>query len=272
MTIHRTAVVHPSVRIGRGVEIGPYAIVDADVEIGDNVRIDAHAMIKPYVRIGAGSRIFSGAVVGEIPQDLKFNGELSEVIIGEGVRIREFVTVNRGTRAAGRTVIGDHSLLMAYVHVAHDCIIGRSVVLSNCVQLAGHVEVGDYAVLGGMSAVHQFVRIGAHVMVGGGSLVRVDVPPFVKVGKEPLRYVGVNIEGLRRRNFSARDRAAIEAVYEQLFVRHSNIQKAMEELDRTQHDNPWWPIIKEFIQRSRQGKRGLVKGMHGLRTPAKTGD
>ncbi len=265
MKIHRTAVVDPSVRIGKDVEIGPYAIIDADVELGDGVRIEAHAMVKSYVRVGAHTRIFSGAVVGEIPQDLKFNGEVSEVIIGEGVQIREFVTINRGTRASGRTIIGDHSLLMAYVHVAHDCIIGKHCTLSNCVQLAGHVEVGDYVVMGGMSAVHQFVKIGAHVMIGGGALVRTDVPPFVKVGKEPLRYMGVNIQGLKRRGFSEQDRRQIEAVYEQLFIRHSNIQRAMEAIEKRQPENPWWPIIKAFLMRSRQGDRGIIKGMHNYR-------
>ncbi len=260
MDIHRTAIVHPSVRAGRNVTIGPYAVVDEDVILGDDVRIDAHAMIKPHTRIGKGTRVFSGAVVGEIPQDLKFEGEASETIIGQYVRIREFVTINRGTAASGKTVVGDHSLLMAYVHVAHDCVLGKHCILSNCVNLAGHVVVGDYAVLGGMVAVHQFVHIGRYAFVAGGALVRTNVPPFVRVAREPLRFEAVNRIGLERRNFPGEDIQTIEEIYKHLFVRRSNIGKALTELKERWNGNPLFREILSFIEASRQRGRGLIKG------------
>ncbi len=261
MDIHRTAVIHPSVQMGRNVTIGPYAVIDEDVVLGDDVQIDAHAVVKPHVRVGRGTRIFSGAVVGEIPQDLKFEGEYSETIIGEKVRIREFVTINRGTKASGRTVIGDGSLLMAYVHVAHDCVVGKHCILSNCVNLAGHVVVGDYATLAGMVAVHQFVHIGAYAFVAGGSLVRTDVPPYVRVGREPLRFESVNRIGLERRGFSPEEIRIIEEIYKHLFQTRSNVGIALEELKASQNGNVFFQKIHSFIEASRKRERGLVKGI-----------
>jgi len=196
------AYVHPEANVAGNVVIEPFATIHNDVVIGEGTWIGSSATIMPGVRIGKNCRIFPGAVIGAEPQDLKFRGEYSTAEIGNNTTIREFVTINRGTSAKGKTVVGNNCLLMAYVHVAHDCIVGNNVILVNSTQLAGEVVIDDYAILGGMSAVHQFVHIGSHVMLSGGSLVRKDVPPYIKAGREPLSYVGINSIGLRRRNFT----------------------------------------------------------------------
>ena len=196
------AYVHPQAEIADSVVIEPFAFISKNVVIGEGSWIGPNVNIMPGTRIGKNCKVFPGAVIGAIPQDLKYRGENTAAVIGDGTTIRECVTVNRGTSYAQKTVIGSNCLLMAYSHVAHDCQIGNNVILANSVNLAGHVEIEDWAILEGMVAVQQFIRIGAHAFIAGGSLVRKDVPPFVKAAREPLAYAGVNSIGLRRRGFS----------------------------------------------------------------------
>ena len=196
------AYIHPDAKIAPTVVIEPFVSIDKNVEIGEGTRIGSNVTIMEGVRIGKNCTIFPGAVIGAIPQDLKFQGEDTLVIIGDNTTIRECVTIHRGTASKGRTVVGDNCLIMAYCHVAHDCVVGNHVIMSNATQLAGEVVIDDYAVIGGGSLVHQFTRIGAHAMLQGGSRVTKDVPPYVKAGRDPLSYAGVNSIGLRRRGFT----------------------------------------------------------------------
>ena len=192
--------IHPKAKIGSNTTIGPFTVIEEDVIIGDNCQIGSNVCIYNGARIGNNCYIFNGASISATPQTKVILNEATTTEIGNGTVIREFCTINRGNKKfGGRTVIGENCLLMAYVHVAHDCIIGNDVILANNVTLAGHIEVGDWATLGGMVAVHQFVRIGEQTMIGGGSLVRKDVPPFVTAAREPLSYAGINTIGLRRR-------------------------------------------------------------------------
>lgn len=255
--IHPTSVVHSDAQIGKGTVIEPFVHIGADVVIGENNWIGANVVIMDGTRIGDGCRFFPGAVIGAIPQDLKFGGEKSLAIIGNHVTIRECVTVNRGTKDLMKTEVKDHCLLMAYVHIAHDCIINEHCILANNVTLAGHIEIGQYAILGGMSAVHQFVNIGEHVMIGGASKVRKDVPPFVKAGRDPLAYVGVNSIGLKRRGFSDEQVEAMKNIYRILYVQESNMQKAVERIMDELPDSPERTRILSFIESS---ERGLMKG------------
>jgi len=249
--------VHPDAQIGENVTISPFVTVEADVVIGDNCWIGPNATIMNGTRIGDNCRIFPGAVLGAIPQDLKFEGEYSTLEIGHHTTIREYCTLNRGTKASGRTVVGDHCLLMAYVHVAHDCVIGNHCILANNVNLAGHITIGDYAILGGLAAVHQFVHIGRHAMISGGSLVGRDVPPFVKAAREPLSYVGVNRIGLKRRGFTQKEIHAIQDIYRYLFVKGYNLTQALELIRTELPDSPFKTEILQFIGES---ERGLIKG------------
>ena len=195
------SVIDPKAKIGSNVSIGPFTTIESDVKIGNNCWIGPNVSIMNGVRIGEGCKIFPGAIVGAIPQDLKFDGEDSLVEIGNGVIIREYVTINRGTQANVTTTISDNCLLMAYVHIAHDCILKKNCILANNVALAGHITIEEYARLGGLTADHQFVKIGKHSMVGGGSLVRKDVPPYVKAAREPLAYARVPTERWDLKNF-----------------------------------------------------------------------
>lgn len=254
--------IHPEARIGENVVIEPFATIGKDVVIGDHTWIGPNACIMDGARIGRHCRIFPGAVVGAIPQDLKFEGEESLLEIGDHVTIREYCTLNRGTKANHRTKIGDHSLLMAYVHVAHDCIVGNHCILANNVGLAGHIEIGDWVVLGGFAAVHQFVKIGQHAMVGGGSLVRKDVPPYIKAAREPLSYVGVNSLGLRRRGFTSEQINRIQDVYRALFVRGNNTNQALKVIVEICPDSEERGAILSFIGDS---QRGLLRGLRSSR-------
>lgn len=254
--------IHPGAKIGQNVVIEPFVTISEDVVIGDNTWVGPNVCIMDGARVGENCRIFPGAVVGAIPQDLKFDGEASTLEIGNNVTIREYCTLNRGTQAAHRTQIGDNSLLMAYVHVAHDCIIGKNCILANNVGLAGHIEVEDWVILGGFAAVHQFVKIGQHAMVGGGSLVRKDIPPYVKVARDPLSYVGVNSIGLRRRGFSAEQIHLIQDIYRLLFVRGYNTKQALELIEKTLPSSPERDVIVQFIHNS---SRGLVRGLRSVR-------
>jgi len=261
MIVKDNIIIHPGANIGENVKFEPFVNIAEDVVIGDNCWIGPHVTIMEGVVIGDNCKIFPGAVIGGIPQDLKFKGEDSIVEIGNNVTIREYCTVNRGTSANFKTEIRDNVLLMAYVHVAHDCIINRNSILANNVNLAGHIEIGEYAILGGMTAVHQFVKIGEHVMVGGGSLVRKDIPPFVKAAREPLSYAGVNSIGLRRRGFSSEQINEIQDIYRVLFVKGYNTRQAIKIIETTLRATTERDRILEFIS---QADRGIMKGFKKL--------
>ncbi|HET7896775.1 MAG TPA: acyl-ACP--UDP-N-acetylglucosamine O-acyltransferase [Flavisolibacter sp.] len=247
------ASIHPNAKIGSDVTIEPFAVIHDNVTVGDGSHIMSQAVLMPFSRIGKGCKIFPGAVIGAVPQDLKFIGEETTAEIGDYTTIRECVTVNRGTKDKYKTVVGSHCLLMAYSHVAHDCILGDHVILANTVQLAGHVEVGNYAILGGMTAVNQFTRIGAHTYIGGQSAVRKDVPPYVKAAREPLSYVGVNIVGLQRRAFSVEKIDTISYIYHLMFVGNHSVSSAIERIKAEVPDGEVKEEIIQFVQNSRAG-------------------
>ncbi|PTN07320.1 acyl-ACP--UDP-N-acetylglucosamine O-acyltransferase [Mangrovibacterium marinum] len=249
--------VHPESQVADNVVIEPFVTVDKDVIIGEGTRIGSNVTILPGTRIGKNCRIFPGAVIGAVPQDLKFKGEYTTVEIGDNTTIRECVTVNRGTTARGKTVIGSNCLIMAYVHVAHDCLVGNHVILVNSTQLAGEVTVDDWAIIGGMSAVHQFVHIGTHVMISGGSLVRKDVPPFVKAGREPLSYVGINSIGLRRRAFNNDQIRDVQEIYRYIYQKGLNTTQAIEIIEAEMSATPERDEILMFVKDS---KRGIIRG------------
>lgn len=243
--------------IGKNVTISPFTIIEGNVEIGENTWIGPHVTVMEGCRIGNNCKVFPGSVLASIPQDLKFEGEDTILEIGNNVVIREYCTLNRGTKANLKTQIKDNALLMAYVHVAHDCIIGEHSVLVNNVNLAGHIEIGKYVILGGMSAVHQFVKIGDYVMIGGGSLVRKDVPPYVKAAREPLSYAGVNSIGLRRRGFSTKQINHIQDIYRVLFVKGYNTTQAIQIIETTMNATAEREYILDFMHNS---DRGLMRG------------
>jgi UDP-N-acetylglucosamine acyltransferase len=255
--IQPLAYVSPQTKIADNVVIDPFVTIHKNVEIGEGTWIGPNVTIFENTIIGKNCRIYPGASVGAVPQDLKFGGEETKTVIGDNVTLRECVTINRGTKANGETVVGDNSLLMAYSHVAHDCVVGANCVLANAVQLAGHVTVGDYAILGGATLVHQFANIGKHVMISGGSLVRKDVPPFTKAGREPLSYEGVNSIGLRRREFTSDKINEIQQIYRLLYLRGHNNTKAMAIIEKEMPATPERDEILSFI---RQSDRGVMKG------------
>jgi UDP-N-acetylglucosamine acyltransferase len=252
-----TSYIHPEAKLGDNVVIHPFSYIDKDVVIGDNTEIGPNATVYAGSRIGKNCKIFPGAVIGAIPQDLKFEGEYSLAVIGDYVTVRENVTVNRGTKASGKTVVGNHVLLMANAHVAHDCIVKDHAIIVNNVALAGHVEIGEWTIIGGLAAVQQFVKIGAHVMVSGGSLVRKDVPPFIRVAKEPLQYVGINSIGLRRRGFSNQTIREIQDIYRVLYLSGMNISQALEYIEKKLPVSEERDMIIEFIRNS---SKGIVRG------------
>jgi len=249
--------VHPQAKVADNVVIEPFVTIHKDVEIGEGSWIGSNVVIMPGARIGKNCKIFPGAVISAVPQDLKYKGENTTVRIGDNVTIREFVTINRGTAASQETVIGDNTLLMASVHIAHDCVVGSNCILANNTGLAGHIEIGDYAVLGGMVAVQQFIKIGAHTFIAGGSLVRKDVPPFVKAAREPLSYVGVNSVGLRRRGFSPEKVNHILDIYRILYVKNSNTSKALDIIEAEVAASDERDEIVSFVRNS---VRGVMKG------------
>ncbi len=257
MEISNLSQVHKKAQMGKNVKVEPFTLISADVEIGENTWIGPHVTIMDGVRIGNNCKVFPGAVLGAIPQDLKFGGEDSLLEIGNNVTIREYCTLNRGTQANFKTHIKDNCLLMAYVHVAHDCIIGEHSVLVNNVNLAGHIEIGKYVIMGGLSAVHQFVKIGDYCMIGGGSLVRKDVPPFIKAAREPLSYAGVNSVGLRRKGFSNKQINHIQDIYRILFVKGYNTRQAIDMIEATMNTSAEREHILHFLN---QSNRGIMKG------------
>lgn len=249
--------IHPNAKIGSGTIVEPFATIQGDVVIGDNCWVGPYVTIMDGSRIGNHCKVFPGAVVGAIPQDLKYAGENSLLEVGDYTVIRECCTLNRGTKAAMTTKVGSRCLLMAYVHVAHDCVVGNNVILANSVNLAGHIEIEDYAIIGGMSAIHQFVKIGAHAMIGGGSLVMKDVPPFTKAARDPLSYEGINSIGLKRRGFTVDQVNRIHEIYRYMFVKFKNIGKATKAIEVELPDSPEKDTILEFVRNS---SRGVMKG------------
>ncbi len=251
--------VHPEAIIGENVEIGPFVYIDKDVEIGDGCQLAPNVTILEGTKIGKNCKIASNAVIGGLPQDLKFRGEKTTVIIGDNTTIRECATVNRGTAAKGATIVGSNCLLMAYTHVAHDCILGDYVILANATQLAGEVEVDDFAILGGGTLVHQFCRIGAHSMTQGGSKVSKDIPPYVTAAREPLSFVGVNAIGLKRRGFTNEQIEQIQEVYRYVFQSKLNTTNAIAAVLENMESSAERDVIVDFIQAS---PRGIIKGFN----------
>lgn len=260
--IHSTAIVHPDVKMGENCSVGPHTIIEPNVSIGAGTSIASNILIGEYTRIGEACKIHHGAVVGTIPQDLKFEGEKSTLEIGDRTTIREFATLNRGTKALGKTVIGNDVLLMAYVHVAHDCIIGDQVILSNATQLGGHVEIEDYVISGGLVAIHQFVKIGMHAMISGGAKVSKDICPYIKVAREPLKPVTLNTVGLKRRGFSDASLRILKHAFRLLFRSHLNITQAVdaieEKVTQTEELHHLLQFIRESATRSKAHGRGIL--------------
>ena len=249
--------VHPGAKIDKSVVIEPFVTIENNVIIGRGTWVASNVTIMEGARIGENCRIFPGSVISAIPQDLKFNGEDSVVEIGNNTTIRECATINRGTSVTGKTIIGENCLIMAYSHVAHDCLIGNNCVIANSVALAGHVTIGDYAILGGNAAVHQFVAIGKHSMISGGSLVRKDIPPYVKAAREPLSFIGINSIGLRRRGFTEEKITEIQNIYRILFQKNNNNSQAVIKIEAELESSPERDEITSFIRNS---GRGIMKG------------
>ncbi len=255
--ISKLAYIHPDAKIGKNVTIEPFAAIYGDVEIEEDSWIGPNATIMDGARIGKACKIFPTAVISAIPQDLKFAGEKTTAVIGDNTTIREAVTVNRGTKSKGTTTVGSNCLLMAYVHIAHDCIVGNNVIIANSVQVAGEVEIEDWVIFGGTSAVHQFVKIGKHSMISGGSLVRQDIPPYVTAAHEPLAYVGLNSIGLRRRKFTPEQISAIQDAYRIIFQSKLNVSNALAEIkEKIKQTNE----VKEIISFIENSSRGIMKG------------
>ena len=257
VNIHSTAIVSNKARIADGVIIGPFCIVEDDVEIGSGTVLMSHIVLGNGARIGRDVQIHPNAVIATAPQDLKYNNEPTQAIIGDRTVIRESVTVNRGTVSSGKASVGSDCLLMAYVHVAHDCVVGDHVIMANGVQLGGHVEVGDWAILGGLTGVHQFCRIGAHSMVGACSRVVKDIPPFTLSGKEPLSIEGINAVGLRRRGYSDQTIRAIDDFYTILLRSGYNTSDGIRAYESA------YPVIDPEVQRYitfiRESRRGIYR-------------
>ncbi|MDR2039191.1 MAG: acyl-ACP--UDP-N-acetylglucosamine O-acyltransferase [Bacteroidales bacterium] len=255
--IHQLACVHPEAQIGENVVIEPFVNIAKDVVIGDGTKIMSNAVVMDGARIGKNCTVFPGAVIAGLPQDLKFDGEYTTVEIGNNTTIRECVTINRGTKTQNKTVVGNHCLIMAYAHIAHDCKIGDYCVIVSHTGIAGEVEIGDWAIVGGGTMVHQFVHIGTHSMIGGASKVRKDVPPYVKAGRDPLAYVGVNSIGLRRRGFTNEKIYELQDIYRSLYQKGMNHTEALKYIEDNFPESAERDTIIHFIQDS---KRGIMKG------------
>ncbi len=251
------AVVSEGAQIGSGVKIEPFAIIEDNVTIGDNCFIGPHSLIAWGTRLGRGCRVFQGAVAGTIPQDLKFGGEETYLEVGDETTLREYCTLNRGTSALGHTKVGSNCLIMAYAHVAHDCIIGNNVIMANSVNLAGHVTIEDYAIIGGMTPVHQFVRIGKYSITGGLCRANKDIPPFIMAGEEPLKYCGINKIGLTRNGFSADVQREIKKAYKIIYRSGLNTTQG---LNRVKEEMEISPEIKDILEFFKKTERGAIRG------------
>lgn len=253
--VHETAIVHRTAELGAGVVVGPWAIVGPHVQVGDGTEVGPRVLIEKDTTVGEDCRLANGAVLGTDPQDLKYQGEETTLEVGDRTVVREFATLNRGTAASGRTVVGTDCLLMAYTHVAHDCELGNHVVLANSVNMAGHVLIEDWAMIGGLTPIHQFVRIGAHAFVGGGSRVPQDIPPYCRAAGIPPKLYGLNSVGLERRGLSSEVRAALKQAYRLLFQGTENLSAA---LDRAEREVAGIPEVKHLIQFIRSSERGVT--------------
>lgn len=253
--IHRTALVDPKAHVGHDVSIGPYAIVGPRVTIGDGCTVAAHAVLERNVKLGAGVKLGYGAVIGNDPQDLKYQGEETWVEIGDGTVVREYCTVNRGTSATGKTTVGERCFLMSYVHVAHDCAIGNDVIIANAVQMAGHVTIQDRAIISGLVPIHQFVRIGTFAFVGGGSRVNQDVPPYTKAVGNPVHLYGLNSVGLQRAGFSPEVKLALKRAYRLLFNSDLTVTQG---IARARAELPVGPEVEVFLQFIEGSQRGVL--------------
>jgi UDP-N-acetylglucosamine acyltransferase len=258
--IQSLSYIHPQAKLAENVVVDPFTVIHHDVEIGEGTWIGSNVTIYPGARIGKNCRIFPGAVISAIPQDLKFDGEETLAIVGDNTTIRECVTINRGTKDKFKTEVGSNCLIMAYTHLAHDCIVGNHVIIANGVQVAGHVTIQDGARIGGLSAIHQFGLVGRNVMIEGGSMVSKDVPPFVKAGRYPLTYEGVNSVGLRRSGFSNEKITEIQDIYRVLFVHNRNLSKALDLVEAEMTPSAERDEILAFIRGS---ERGVLKGFNG---------
>lgn len=251
--IHPQAIVHPTAELDNGVTIGPWALVGPGVRIGAGTTVGPSVLIEKDTTVGCDCQIHKGAVLGTDPQDLKYGGEETELVVGDRTVIREYATLNRGTSASGRTSVGDGCLLMAYSHVAHDCAIGSSVILANAVNMGGHVEIEDHAIVGGLTAIHQFVRIGTHAFIGGASRISQDVAPFCRVAGSPPKLYGLNTVGLDRRGFPAEVRAALKKTYRVLFLSSLNVSQAVARAREEVDDLPEVTHFLDFVERSERG-------------------
>ena len=251
-------VIHPDAKIGENVKIGPFCYIEKDVVIGDHTELGANVTILSGSRIGQHCKIHAGAVIGGDSQDLKYKGEYSTATIEDHVVVREFVTINRGSTENSNTLVKSHTLLMAYCHIAHDCIVGSNCILANSVHLGGHVEIADWVIIGGVVGVHQFVHIGAHSMIAAGVLVRKDVPPFIKTGRDPLSYIGVNSIGLQRRGFTSERINRIQDIYRILFVKAHSRKKALTIIKEELEDSIEKELILKFVS---DASRGIIKGL-----------
>jgi len=256
MNIHPTAIVDPKVELGKDISIGPYTIINERALIGDNVQIGSNVLIDTGTIIGKNCKIHHGAVLGTPPQDLKFGGEKTFLEIGENTVIREYATINRGTKHRGKVTVGSNCFIMIYAHIAHDCIVGNNVILANSVNLAGHVTIEDYAIIGGVVPVHQFTKIGAHSIIGGGFRVPKDVPPYILAGGYPLRYMGLNVIGLKRRNFPENTLLTLRKACRILFQSKYNTTQALEKIKSEIEPTPEIKHLLEFIEKS---ERGIIK-------------
>jgi UDP-N-acetylglucosamine acyltransferase len=255
--IQELSFIHPEAKIGANVEIGPFVYIDKNVEIGDGCVIMAHATILSGARIGKNVRVFPNAVISAIPQDLKFRGEETTAVIGDNTTIRECATINRGTASKGTTIVGSNCLLMAYTHIAHDCVLGDNIIIGNASQIAGEVVIDDWAILSGSVLVHQFSHIGSHVIIQGGSRVGKDVPPYVTAGRDPLIYVGLNMVGLRRRGYTNDQIKDIQDVYRFVYQSGLNTTQAIEKIIAEVPETTEKKTIVDFIKSS---QRGIIRG------------
>lgn len=253
--VHPTAVIDDTAELADDVVVGPYAVIGPHVRIGPGTAIGPHTLIERRTTIGRDCRVHNGAVLGSDPQDLKFGGEETHLVIGDSTVIREFATLNRGTSAAGTTRVGSHCLLMAYSHVAHDCVLGDHVIVSNAVNMGGHVEIGEWAIVGGMTAVHQFVRIGAHAFVGGAARVQKDVPPYVRAAGNPLAVYGLNSVGLQRRGFTEPARNELKKAYRMFYGSALNVSQA---LARGRDELEPLPEVVSFLSFIEESERGII--------------
>jgi UDP-N-acetylglucosamine acyltransferase len=256
--MHRSlSYIDPQAKLAKNVVVEPFVTIEKNVEIGSGTWIGSNVTIMEGARIGENCEIFPGAVISAIPQDLKFEGEESLAIIGDNTIIRECATINRATKATGKTIVGKNCLIMAYAHIAHDCIIGNNAIVVNNVAMGGHVEIGEHAIIGGLTAVHQFIKIGKHCMVSGGSLVRKDIPPYVKAGREPLSFIGINSIGLRRKKFSESEITEIQDIYRILYQKGNNNTQA---INKIEIDFKISEIRDEIISFVRGSGRGIMRG------------